>query len=137
MNYIETDEMSIENWLELLSSRTKSMKFVDYMFPNEAAARDYLSTITTRTEDEVKKLLNKFLIPSGLLGTDSAHHRWMAHLKKEDRSRYESLMKRMYWHRLWNYYESVGNSLHPWEGITWVIDLLPFHPRRALDALDA
>lgn len=40
-----------------------------------------------------------------------------------------------YLKRLLRWYITKGQDSPPWEGITWIIDLLPNHPKEALDVL--
>lgn len=61
-------ELSLEEWLSLISSSDKSV--VDYEFPTDKHRDEYISTIDSRTDDEIRKLLLKFLIHSCTMGID-------------------------------------------------------------------
>ncbi len=47
--------------------------FVDYTFPTEGHLREYVETVGDRSEEEVRRLLLKPLIPSTSMGCDKRH----------------------------------------------------------------
>jgi restriction system protein len=49
---------------------------------------------------------------------------------------YARKISKQYYRRLFCYENHLSKS-PPWEGITWILDLLPDHPRKALQALTA
>lgn len=77
-----------------------------------------------------------FLITSGSLGIDDSRFDWLVAAKRDDPELYTSLMETEYYRRLHLYY--TGQSeVPPWEGITWILDLLPHFPKKALEGLNA
>lgn len=94
---------------------------------------EYLETIHTRTDEEVINLLRNFLIPSGSLGADKWAFEYLMHCLKHDKDKFERLMEMEYYKRLFKGYLNGKTAI--WEGNTWIIDLLPHHPKLALDAL--
>ena len=73
-------------------------------------------------------VLAKFLVSTGTLGFDRAIAERILSQKKSPKNEYER--------RLILYHAGV-KGLFPWEGITWVLDLSPEHPREAIAALSA
>ena len=65
MALIETDNLSLADWLTLLNDPPKNAVYVDYMFPSDRHRDEYLSTVDERNIAEVKQLLRRFLwLPS-------------------------------------------------------------------------
>lgn len=124
---------SLEEWLEGL--RQGRADIIDFSFPSDQIKIEYLAKIETRTDEEIVSLLRKFLIPSGSLGSDKTAIYWLLHLLESGQlkscSEYQS--------RLLKYTQTGGRrrTPPPWEGITWILDLLPHNPRGAISALDA
>ena len=77
------------------------------------------------------ELLRKFLIPSGSLGTDEYTFHWLVRLLKERQLPRLTEFQR----RLLVFANAKVEKIEahpPWEGITWVLDLLPDNPRAAI-----
>jgi restriction system protein len=123
---VDATKLSLNKWLSLLNpDSVEDLTFVCYEFPTEAMRNEYLSTISTRSEKEVKNLLRYLLIPPGSLGTDSYLRE---SILGQGKDRFLELVQIEHVRRL--LVESPA-----WEGITWVMDLLPENPKLALDAL--
>jgi restriction system protein len=69
------------------------------------------------------------LIPSGSLGVD--FHVLDFLRKTKTASEFEAIQDSFEWLR------RLLRNDGPWEGITWILDLLPNKPSKAVDALDA
>ena len=53
---IDTENMPLGDWLSLLfSPESKNLLFVDYMFPSDTICDAYLESISTRSEEDVKR----------------------------------------------------------------------------------
>lgn len=124
---IDASKMSLDDWLGLVfvAEDKQKYKFVDYEFPTDKHLKEYISTISQRTDKDVKELIKKFLIPSGSLGVDSRILRDLCNsgMLLEVVEGFE------YGKRLL--------SGKPWEGMTWMLDLLPHWPKQAIQAIDA
>jgi restriction system protein len=79
-------------------------------------------------ESEVKALLRMFLIPNGALGIDSTTRKFLISQRKDD---LPHLMQTN------EFIRRLFSTLGAWQGISWVLDLVPDYPRKALDVLDA
>jgi restriction system protein len=134
--FIDAREMTLEEWLGLLSSPPSGVIFVDYGFPSREHQDEYLASIDKRSEEEVYKLLEHFLIPSCTLGSDEWSLRKLWKIRESNPESFRQMMQDRHNKRLIDYVESGFNFL-PWEGITWILDLLPRWPRYALQALNA
>lgn len=110
----------------------------DFSFPNDRLKDEYLATIERRSEQEISRLLLKFLIPSGSFGSDKFNFSWLVHLiKTRQLRRLSQFHRRLLRHVGAKIRKSAVEVPPPWEGITWVLDLLPQNPRAAIAALDA
>jgi restriction system protein len=130
---IEVAKLSLEEWLDLVRNPPKDAIFADYEFPTAGHKEQYLASIEQRPDKEVRLLIRRFLISSGSLGIDQQHFKWIAKAARAD----PGLLDREWNRRLLTWHLSNGKSPPPWEGITWIIDLLPRWPKEALRALDA
>ena len=133
---IETKNMPLEEWLKLIFNPPPKTLFIDYEFPTDKHKNEYIATIDQRSEDEVRKLLGKFLIPTGTLGSDEWAFEYLLWSKKSKTDRYKMQINHSYFRRLF-LFATKKSKIPPWEGITWIVDLLPHSPKKALEALDA
>lgn len=133
---IEVDDMPLDRWLELLFDPPEETLFVDYKFPTMAHLQEYVETVGARSEEEVQRLLLKLLIPSTSMGCDDYHLDALRAAKRGHPELYEVMISRQYYRRLVHYKRGHRRE-PPWEGITWVLDLLPHFPGQALEALNA
>lgn len=132
---VDVTAYHLGEWLKLMESKeSKNILFIDYMFPNDDIREEYLKTINNRSEDEVISLLRRFLIPSGYLGIDKLSLYTLLECAKNDKKKFVTLTKIEYYKRL---FRSYINKKPFWEGITWVIDLLPHEPKHAINSLNA
>jgi restriction system protein len=131
---IETKDMALEDWLDLLFDPPEDVDFVDFQFPTDRHLNEYLETIDTRSDDEVIKLLEELLMESSSLGSDELYLRSVLAMKQLDPKMAEQMMTGRRYKRLVG---SLAGGPPPWEGNTWILELLPDFPREALQAIDA
>lgn len=103
----------------------RKYRFIDFRFPTDAHASEYLASAELRSDFEVKQLIRSFLIPPGVQGHD--HHFFHHWIDNGDLG--QMIDKNEYARRL---FRNEG-----WEGMTWILDFLPDWPQQALDTLDA
>ncbi|AKB48816.1 putative endonuclease [Methanosarcina sp. Kolksee] len=133
--FVDVTGYSLEEWLKLIKSKeSKNLQFINYMFPNDEIREKYLETINSRSEEEVIFLLRKFLITSGSMGIDNLNLCFLIECAKNNKKKFATLTKIEYYKRL---SRSYINKQPVWEGITWVIDLLPHEPKHAINSLNA
>lgn len=137
----------LEFWLSVVTGAVPqpSNDFIVIAFPTDAVRDEYLSDISSRAESEVRKVL------ATMLGSSRSLEEWddlqvqilqlmhtagMAPPGAEG----DSLGTRP---RISDYHRrailaSVGRSTEPtWPGLTWLLDLLPGSPDRALAVVSA
>lgn len=125
--YLEVKNLPIDEWLALVFTpdNKRKFQFIDYEFPTDEHCDSYILSLPTRSDADVKNLLRSFLITTGCLGRDSD----ILHYWRESDQLLEQIDTTEYGRRLIR-----GQA---WEGITWVLDLLPAWPQSAVNALDA
>jgi restriction system protein len=131
--FVDARTLSLDEWLGYaeLPEERRPVLVECYRFPTDQHFHDYIETIKIRNEHQIKLLLRNFLPMGGSFGADS--DRLRDYLSQEDFSElYESYE---YVRRLVE--GSIGKRRHVWEGLSWVIDLLPRFPSEAISAIEA
>jgi hypothetical protein len=67
---IDTKILALEEWLDLLFNPPSEGIVWSWSFQTDERRNRYLETIDQRSEEDIYRLLHKFLIPSGSLGCD-------------------------------------------------------------------
>jgi restriction system protein len=128
--FIDEKNLTLQNWLELISPHPEDRAYLilDYHFPTDALRDEYLASAHAPSDMEVKTLLRNFLIKSGSLGMDKVIiQSWLAD---------DQMLLRAVEHT--EFAKRLLNPVRPtWEGITWILDLLPSSPDEARAALSA
>jgi restriction system protein len=134
------DEPDLERWLAVLDA--PGPQTITWAFPNDVLKAEFLDTIASRSDAEVRALLRHFLIESGSLGIDE-HRLDTARFWTDNAQAIEAAglaaptgFDSEYFRRLLNA-ENDDSAPPPWPGLTWVLDLLPQKPMNAIDAIDA
>jgi restriction system protein len=128
---IDASDLSLEAWLSkiFLEPNRRAYVIEDSHFPSNRHREQFLESIRVRSEEEVRGLLRLFLMQSGTVGNDQYIR---AFLSAQPREHTLELMKKSEFIR-----RLFVPPFLPWDGITWVLDLLPEQPSQALAALDA
>lgn len=136
LEIIEVENLSLAAWLELVYSPPKGKQFKNSEFPTDRHKEEYLATIHERSEEEVFRLLKKFLLASASLGIDEIALASLFAIKDADPDMFQRMIRLQYYQRLLLY--SAGKSVSPpWEGNTWILDLLPYFPKDAINGLNS
>lgn len=137
----------LEFWLSVVTGEVPqpSDDFIVIAFPTDAIRDEYLCDISSRAESEVRKILAIMLGPSRSLPKwdalqiqllESARSAGMHRPKAADDSFSSQQRYSDYERRVTR--ATMGKSNEPtWPGLTWVLDLLPGHPDRALAVVTA
>ncbi|OUL17652.1 hypothetical protein BV372_34810 [Nostoc sp. T09] len=133
---INVNGISLDDWLKLVFNSPPDKTFISYEFPTNQHREQFIANIQDRTEEEIEKLLLRFLIPSGSLGIDKFHLQGIIAAKDSAPELFDRMMKSLLNRRL-ILYTLGGRQTPTWEGITWILDLLPHFPKEALQALSA
>ncbi|HKT26798.1 restriction endonuclease [Dyella sp.] len=122
---------TLQQWIALVITpeHERKFQFQDYEFPTDEHRDEFLEIIHAYPEKVVKSILRSFLVSGGSLGADESLRRGLKSLPTE---KLESLIERKEFVR-----RLMDLPYRPWDGITWVLDLLPNYPAKVMDALDA
>jgi restriction system protein len=133
---IDAKDMTLEEWLELMFEPPDEGAAWSWSFQTVEHRGRYLETMDQRSEEDVLRLLQRFLIPSGSLSCDATHFESLMWDWEKNPESYDRRIRLMYYRRLFRH--STGSEdVLPWEGNTWVLDLLPWFPEQALEGLEA
>ena len=121
---IDVRKTTLREWLALIYTNSDKVFFADWEFPTDEHRDEYISTIHERTEHEFRVLLRRFLIPSGSLGVDKHTIMVLSVVLKSDEPEIREWGKGLF--SLEFYRRLIAGQA--WEGITWVLDLLPYWP---------
>ncbi len=136
-NFIDAKELSLDEWLALVYKPPKDKLFLRRAFPSDKHRDEYIATIQKRSDDDVSRLLHAFLMKSSSVDFwDEFNYQSLAEAYKSNRERFEKMGAHTYYRRLVNYFK-VSKEIYPWEGNTWLLDLLPHSPKIALEGLNA
>jgi restriction system protein len=122
---------ALQEWISLVETpeNERKFRFQDYEFPTDEHRDEFLESVHTYPEKTVKSILRSFLISEGALGSDERLRSALRSLPSEEQ---ESLAgEAEFFSRL------MAPPFRPWDGLTWVLDLLPNHPSKAMEAMDA
>ena len=135
-NFIDAKNLTLEEWLKLVYNPPKDKFFLQRAFPSDKHRDEYIATIQDRSHDDVLNLLYSFLIKSGSFDLDEIRFQSLIYACKSNYELYVKMISHSYYQRLISYF-TFSKEIYPWEGNTWVLDLLPHSPKAALEALNA
>jgi restriction system protein len=124
----------LEGWLAAIGvtgERDEDVAVQDWCFPTDALKHAYLATVESRAEEEVTDLLRLFLFENAAFPMDEEN---ADDILAADPRMTDGFMReyrlRLAWYRLMN-----RGRPHP--GVRWVLDLLGYNPKGAIDAIGA
>jgi restriction system protein len=133
---IDARMLSLDEWLQAMRNpEQRQVLSITWEFPTEEHRKGYLETIGSRSTDEVSLLLQHFLLPGGSLRSDVLNWQVLVAAERDAPELARGMMETGYYR--WLRQSVAGEINGPWEGITWVRDLLPHYPKEALQALGA
>jgi restriction system protein len=135
LEVLDVDNTTLDEWLALLRHPPKGKVFVRNMFPTDAHRTEWFRTSGARVDADIKLLLRNFLVPTGSNLMDQIRVQHLrTRLRAEETPNLDNLLERE--RRLLHFWQTKGR-FPVWEGIQWILDLLPGHPRVALNVIDA
>jgi len=134
-DHIDSTKLTLSEFLDKLNSKEYPRLYPNNHFPTEEMMNEYLNTIADRTDDQIRFILRRFLIHNSTFGHDDFYAKNILPKIKDDPSLTSSTIKTEYIRRLVQHY--ITKTTDVWEGLTWVIDLLPHFPNEAIQAIDA
>lgn len=129
-NYYTKNFCSFEEWLELIEKSERV--YPQFRIPYSKWLDKYILDIHNRSMDDVKNLLRHLLVPiNRKLDEDDYEHYLM--LKNSDIDVHKNFSQSLVCHE--KFYR-IENGYYAWEGITWILELLPDSPQQAINALE-
>jgi restriction system protein len=129
---------TLEEWLTKMCMNDPELFIIRQRFPHESWKDEYIATIAARTEEEVLFLIRSFLIQSGFTNRCDICYMGLMEAKKTNPEFYRKALADPFTQRLVRYAEEPDAGYPPpWEGNTWIADLLPDNPKLALQGLEA
>lgn len=135
MNHIEGKDLSLDEYLGLLFSKDCSKLFPNNCFPTEEMGDIFLSRIDEFDENFIKNLLRKFLVKNCSYGIDEHYAQWLLEDIRNKRRNLKEVLSTERGRKL--LIKSKNKDYDVWEGVTWILDLLPNQPKIALEGLNA
>lgn len=129
--------MPLEEWIRVVCYTDNTNGIMNVAFPTDEHRDQFITTINQRSEEEIHRLLYNFLVKSCSFGLfDELKFSGFVHSKENAPEIFERAKQMQFYKRLTNY--MMGNKkIPPWEGNTWILDLLPHFPKLALEGLNA
>ncbi|MFS2087738.1 restriction endonuclease [Paenarthrobacter nicotinovorans] len=124
----------LEEWLNAIEAQdpeeaSGSSGVQSWAFPTDELVKQYVATIDSRPEAQVRHLLRCFLFEYVTFTNESLTLEFMKHVADPDKLR--SFESTEYGQRLLN----VPRMVHP--GVRWVLDLLPGYPQQAAAVVES
>lgn len=134
-NIIFAKDLTLSDFLDKLISKDYNRLYPNNYFPTEEMMNEYLSTIEQRTDNEIRSILRRFLIHNSTYGSDEFYAKNLISKKGDTTYFASNNVKTEYNRRVITKF--LTNTGEVWEGLTWVLDLLPHFPNEAIKAIDA
>lgn len=134
LTLLDVTDTTLEEWLSLVDNPPEGKFFVQNMFPTEGHRAAFLRSLCEHKESVIKMVLRNFLISTGSTKHDTDSAAWLV-ADLRGGGTWKPPLTEHNLRRLKHHFSKGGYPV--WEGIGWVLDLLPSSPRRALDVLDA
>lgn len=126
-----TDNFSTFNeWFELIK-KGKTV-YPQFRVPYDEWLHDYIADINNRSLDEVKNLLRYLLIPINRK-LDEEDYKIYLKMRDSDLDEHRQLSEKLYFNEK---LKRIENGYYAWEGVTWILELLPYSPQQAIIALE-
>lgn len=144
-DYQSTLELTLDEFLEVIKlPNADRLYYPIRRFPSDKHLDDFLSTIHTRSEKDFKYTLRHFIPKSATYGKDIFMKpilKQMVEPKPNIKTLLEQAASNDHHISDTEYFRRLSEAKSPndyvWEGMTWVLDLLPHFPNEAIKGLDA
>lgn len=136
-------EYEFDEWVAVATGRhpQPSGDYIVVAFPSEEIRDQYLSSIEDRHDEEFRSILRTFLGGSRTVEPSDSLHlsglRARHEIARSQAARASDLPTLSEYDRRVIAYFAGASATPTWEGLTWVVDLLPHFPNEALGAVHA
>jgi restriction system protein len=144
-NYSLTNDLTLKEFLGIIKVPYADMFYYPVgKFPKDEHLNEFLATINQISEEEFRGILRHFVPKSCTYGIDRLLRSSLNPIEKNkpNRKTLEEQARTSDHHiKDTEYYKKLiaakNTKDNVWEGLTWVLDLLPRNPNKAINALDA
>lgn len=134
-------DYTLDEWVSVLDGR-KDQPSPDYIvtaFPNEQLRKAYINALPSQSEESLRRVLRAFLGHSRTISDHDRLHFDLLKLRRKSRMKHGPTVQpgkqlSEYDRRLIAHF-AADSGVMTWEGLTWVIDLLPRFPEEAIGAI--
>lgn len=130
---IEGKNLNLEEFLEYLLSKKYNDLYPNNFFPTEEMTNEFISKINTYDDKKIKAILRKFLIQNSTFGKDYYTAQWISREFKNKKN-IEKILSYEYYRKI--IARTKSDKVYVWEGLTWILDLLPDSPKLAINIID-
>jgi restriction system protein len=125
---IDGNTLTLDEYLEIVLHKDYKKVYPNNCFPSNKLLDEYISRIKEFDDKKVKQLLYRYLIQEGSYGSDELYKELLI----KDKIALKNIDKNspLYLRRL------LFTKHKTWEGITWILDLLPSYPKDAINIID-
>ena len=137
INKVLNKNITLDEWLKLIRYDPREAPFYGRCFPGADFAKQFLSNINNISRSDIYKILESFLLESTTFPQHDASN--LDHLRSilsHEEDPVEWLANHPYYTRLIMSASQEQEHWSTWEGITWVLELLPHHPKRAIEVVE-
>lgn len=120
---------TFNEWMNHVIS--KKTVYPRFRIPYDEWVRDYIEDIKNKSIDDVKSLIRYLLMPINRK-MDLMDYESFKRMQNSDNESFRMLYIKMSQNER---YIRIENGQDAWEGLTWVLELLPSRPYRAIQAL--
>jgi restriction system protein len=122
---IDAKSLTLNEWLIYFLKSEKI--FPSNCFPTDSLLNEYIANVDSQTDTQVKNIVRRLLVHNGRYGQDA---RTIDIIKTKSKKEVLDLITSR------EFYRRLIFTKSPWEGITWVLDLLPDAPIAAIDVIN-
>ncbi|WP_341280222.1 restriction endonuclease [Paenibacillus sp. FSL H8-0537] len=126
--FVDASTLQFDEWLRIILSNEFDQLINGKSFPSDQVMDQFISVIHSLTEEQIKTVLRRFLVRTGESERDANK---LNGYQATNGEFYGDLVGTEYLRRL------TSSDNYAWEGITWILDLLPYYPLRAIDAISS
>lgn len=130
--YYSDNFSTFDEWLEIILYTNEDV-YPRFRIPYDEWLKEYIDDIQNKSIEEVKALLRHLLSPITREADIDAYETFL--LRKESDDEVNKEMARKLSHN--EIYSRLANGQDAWEGLTWVLELLPSRPYKAIQALES
>ncbi|URN95890.1 MAG: restriction endonuclease [Candidatus Pristimantibacillus lignocellulolyticus] len=129
--YYTDNYNTLDEWVNLVLSGKEV--YPSLRIPCDEWVEELIEGIENRSTDYVKDILRCLLCPI-TRGIDVSDYKTYLLLKDSDNEAHKDFAKDMFYSER---YKRLANGQDAWEGLTWIIELLPHSPYKAIRALES